>query len=56
MYVISFVSCDDRLVIYAPRGSNPYEHFSQKGHPCYQKLFDLERIEDEWQPVEVFDL
>ena len=26
---------------------NPYEHFSTKGGPCYGKLFEYERQEDE---------
>lgn len=42
--------CGGRLL-----GSDPYGHFSRKGHPCYQKLFDVERIEDDWLPVEAFD-
>ena len=42
--------CGGKLV-----GSDPYEHFSRKGHPCYQKLFDLESVQDDWQPVEGFD-
>lgn len=37
-------------------GSDPYQHFSRKGHPCYQRLFDFESIQDDWQPVEGFDL
>ncbi|CCM02196.1 uncharacterized protein FIBRA_04276 [Fibroporia radiculosa] len=36
--------------------SNPYEHFSTPGRQCYSKLFDFQSIEDEWQPVEGFDL
>jgi len=37
-------------------GSDPYEHFSRKGHPCYQKLFDPDSVQDDWQHAEGFDL
>jgi len=37
------------------QGSDPYEHFSRKGKPCYRQLFDLDTVRDEWQPVEGFD-
>jgi len=36
--------------------SNPYQHFSIPGHPCFSKLFDYQSIEDEWQPIEGFDM
>jgi len=36
-------------------GSDPYEHFSRKGQPCYQKLFDFGSDQDDWQAVEGFD-
>lgn len=34
---------------------NPYEHFSNTSGNCYNKLFDFQDGEDEWQPVEGFD-
>ncbi|KAI0082237.1 hypothetical protein K474DRAFT_1688223 [Panus rudis PR-1116 ss-1] len=34
---------------------NPYTHFNIPGTPCYSKLFDVESIENEWQPIEAFD-
>ncbi|KAI0639186.1 RWD-domain-containing protein [Trametes polyzona] len=36
-------------------GRNPYKHFSTPGLRCFSKLFDVESIDDEWQPVEGFD-
>ena len=42
--------CGGKLV-----GSDPYEHFSRRGHPCYRKLFDSGAVQDDWQPVEGFD-
>ncbi|KAI0757225.1 RWD-domain-containing protein [Daedaleopsis nitida] len=36
--------------------SQPYKHFSTPGQRCFSKLFDLEAIDDEWQPVEGFDI
>ncbi|KAH8120636.1 hypothetical protein DFH11DRAFT_1499658 [Phellopilus nigrolimitatus] len=40
------------------RALDPYAHFSAKGSGCYGQLFDLHRDpeEDEWQPIEGFDL
>ncbi|KAM5538239.1 hypothetical protein V8D89_008126 [Ganoderma adspersum] len=35
---------------------HPYKHFSTPGKACYMKLFDAESIDDEWQPVEGFDV
>ncbi|KAH9947645.1 hypothetical protein B0H21DRAFT_314307 [Amylocystis lapponica] len=43
--------CGDRL-----QANNPYAHFSTPGHRCYSKLFDFQSVDDEWQPVEAFDL
>ena len=44
--------CGDKL-----QASNPYIHFSTPGHRCYSKLFDFQSVEDdEWQPVEAFEL
>jgi len=42
--------CGDKL-----SASNPYEHFSTPGYRCFSKLFDVEDIDNEWQPVEGFD-
>ena len=42
--------CGGKLV-----GSDPYEHFSRKSHPCYQKLFDPESVHEDWQQVEGID-
>ncbi|KAI0314981.1 RWD-domain-containing protein [Amylostereum chailletii] len=36
-------------------GNKPYAHFSTAGLPCYQKLFDVETVEDEWQPMGLFE-
>nr|VWO96629.1 Uncharacterized protein [Ganoderma boninense] len=43
--------CGTRLDRY-----HPYKHFSTPGMRCYMKLFDVESIDDEWQPVEGFDV
>ncbi|EKM60880.1 uncharacterized protein PHACADRAFT_247093 [Phanerochaete carnosa HHB-10118-sp] len=43
--------CGDKLA-----QSNPYQHFSMPGHPCFSKLFDYQSIENEWQPVQGFDM
>ncbi|KZT74831.1 hypothetical protein DAEQUDRAFT_700902 [Daedalea quercina L-15889] len=43
--------CGDKL-----QANDPYVHFSTPGHRCYSKLFDFQSIDDEWQPVEGFDL
>lgn len=42
--------CGDKLL-----ASNPYQHFSTPGIPCFSKLFDYQSTELEWQPVEGFD-
>ncbi|KAL1952187.1 hypothetical protein VTO73DRAFT_1336 [Trametes versicolor] len=34
----------------------PYKHFSTPGLRCFSKLFDVESIDDEWQPVEGFEV
>lgn len=39
--------CGERL---AP--SDPYTHFSIAGKPCYNKLFDFQAEDADWQPVE----
>ncbi|KAI0359180.1 RWD-domain-containing protein [Trametes cingulata] len=36
--------------------AQPYKHFSTPGLRCFSKLFDVESIDDEWQPVEGFDI
>ena len=36
--------------------SQPYKHYSTPGQRCFSKLFDMEAIDDEWQPVEGFDV
>ncbi|KIY52890.1 hypothetical protein FISHEDRAFT_34477 [Fistulina hepatica ATCC 64428] len=42
--------CGTRL-----NSQNPYPHFSTPGLPCFNKLFDFIKPEDnEWQPVEGF--
>ncbi|GLB36376.1 putative RWD [Lyophyllum shimeji] len=33
---------------------DPYKHFSTVGHSCYNKLFDFQAEEEEWQPMEGF--
>ncbi|KAI0085624.1 RWD-domain-containing protein [Irpex rosettiformis] len=38
------------------RRLNPYLHFSTPGLPCFSKLFDFENTEQEWQPIEGFDM
>jgi len=43
--------CGDKL-----QANNPYVHFSTPGHRCYSKLFDFQSIDDEWQPVEGFEM
>ncbi|KAI0961290.1 hypothetical protein AcV7_000428 [Taiwanofungus camphoratus] len=43
--------CGDKLL-----ANNPYIHFSTPGHRCFSKLFDFHSADDEWQPVEGFDL
>jgi len=43
--------CGDRL-----QANNPYLHFSTPGHRCYSKLFDYQSIDEEWQPVEGFEV
>ncbi|KAK7694417.1 hypothetical protein QCA50_001603 [Cerrena zonata] len=35
---------------------DPYSHFNQPGTACYSKLFDLETVDNEWQPIEAFDM
>ncbi|RPD63166.1 RWD-domain-containing protein [Lentinus tigrinus ALCF2SS1-6] len=35
---------------------HPYKHFSTPGLRCFSKLFDFESIDNEWQPVEGFDV
>ncbi|KAI0824126.1 RWD-domain-containing protein [Trametes gibbosa] len=37
-------------------GRHPYGHFSTPGLRCFSKLFDVESIDDEWQPVEGFEV
>ncbi|KAI0651634.1 RWD-domain-containing protein [Trametes meyenii] len=37
-------------------GRHPYKHFSTPGLRCFSKLFDVESIDDEWQPVEGFEV
>ncbi|KAH9921958.1 uncharacterized protein BXZ73DRAFT_51599 [Epithele typhae] len=34
--------------------NSPYRHFSTPGLRCFSKLFDLEDINNDWQPVEGF--
>ncbi|KAI9057191.1 RWD-domain-containing protein [Trametes sanguinea] len=34
---------------------SPYKHFSVPG-PCFSKLFDMEEVDNEWQPVEAFEM
>jgi E3 ubiquitin-protein ligase RNF14 len=37
--------------------TDPYKHFSTPGLRCYSKLFDFQSgQDDEWQPIEGFDL
>lgn len=43
--------CGDKL-----HASNPYQHFSVPGLPCFSKLFDHQSVDNEWEPVEGFDL
>ncbi|KAH8100545.1 RWD-domain-containing protein [Cristinia sonorae] len=38
------------------RATDPYQHFSTPGQSCFNKLFDQDEIENEWQPVEGFAL
>ncbi|KAH7929072.1 hypothetical protein BV22DRAFT_1102654 [Leucogyrophana mollusca] len=38
------------------QASNPYAHFSTPGLRCFSKLFDITSGEDEWQPMEAFEL
>ena len=33
----------------------PYKHFSTPGLRCFSKLFDVESVDNEWQPVEGFN-
>ena len=42
--------CGDKL-----HSSNPYQHFSTPGKPCFSKLFDHQSIDDEWEPVVAFE-
>lgn len=37
-------------------GSDPYKHFSTTGQPCYNKLFDFQAENEEWQPIEGFEI
>lgn len=39
--------CGDKL-----HASNPYQHFSTLGIPCFSKLFDNESIDNEWQQID----
>ncbi|TCD70047.1 translation termination inhibitor protein itt1 [Steccherinum ochraceum] len=43
--------CGDKLA-----SSNPYGHFSTPGLKCFSMLFDTESVDNEWQPVEGFDV
>lgn len=42
--------CGEKL-----HASNPYQHFSTPGHPCFSKLFDYQSIENEWEPIAGFE-
>ncbi|KAF5377545.1 hypothetical protein D9615_005197 [Tricholomella constricta] len=35
-------------------GKDPYRHYSTVGDRCYNKLFDFQAEDEEWQPVEGF--
>lgn len=35
--------------------AQPYKHFNTPGASCFNKLFDVESVDNEWQPVEGFE-
>ncbi|KAE9410815.1 hypothetical protein BT96DRAFT_961538 [Gymnopus androsaceus JB14] len=37
------------------QAASPYQHFSTPGSSCFNKLFDFNSEEDEWEPVEGFN-
>ncbi|KAJ4476743.1 hypothetical protein J3R30DRAFT_3488613 [Lentinula aciculospora] len=36
--------------------ASPYQHFSTPGSSCFNKLFDFSSEQDEWQPIEGFNV
>ncbi|CAL1696503.1 unnamed protein product [Somion occarium] len=38
------------------RANDPYAHYRNPGTQCYSKLFDRVDVDDEWQPMEAFDV
>ncbi|EIN13576.1 hypothetical protein PUNSTDRAFT_79212 [Punctularia strigosozonata HHB-11173 SS5] len=43
--------CGEKLL-----ASNPYVHFSTPGRRCFSKLFDFNSEENEWEPVDLFEI
>ncbi|KAF7789854.1 hypothetical protein EIP86_000802 [Pleurotus ostreatoroseus] len=35
--------------------SHPYKHFNTPGTSCFSKLFDVQSVDDDWQPIEGFE-